>query len=232
MAKKNQSGIEIIESAEALQKEIVKAEGFFKKNQNLLSYAGGAILLVILGVIGYNYWIGTKNEEAQIAMYDSVFSFEADSLNQALKGTGGNEGLLAVADEYGSTSAGKLANLYAGIALLKQAKYDEAIERLEKFSSSDLVLQGKAYLLIGDAYSEKKNYKEAASYYKKAADYKSNKFTSPLAYIKLGAASEAAGDKKGAIDAYSGLIEKFPSASESVLAKKLKSRLQAELGEY
>lgn len=230
MAKKNQSGLEIIESAEALQKEIGKAEGFFKKNQNLLSYAGGAILLVVLGVVGYNYWNTTKNEEAQVAMFDSVFSFEADSLNQALKGTGGNEGLLAVADEYGSTKAGNLANLYAGIALLKQAKYDEAIERLGKFSSSDLVLQGRAYLLIGDAYSEKKNYEEAAKFYKKSVDYNPNKFSTPGAIIKLGAAYQAAKDNKSAIEAYNDLIEKYPASSESILAKKIKSKLEAEIG--
>jgi TolA-binding protein len=230
MAKKNQSGLEFIESAEALQNEIVKAEGFFKKNQNLLSYAGGAILLVVLGIVGYNYWNNTKSEEAQIAMFDSVFSFEADSLNQALKGTGGNEGLLAVADEYGSTKAGKLANLYAGIALMKQSKYDEAIERLQNFSSDDYVVQGKAYVLIGDAFSEKKNYAEAITYYKKAVDYNPNKFATPAYIIKLGAAYQANKDNKSAIDAYADLIEKYPTSSESILAKKIKSKLEAEIG--
>ncbi len=166
MAKKEKTGIEIIESAEALQQEIGKAEGFFKSNQKILTYVGGGILAIVLGVVAYNFWTKSQDEEAQAAMFSSVYAFESDSLKQALNGTGGNEGLLAIADNYGSTDAGNLANFYAGVALLKQGKFDDAIERLNNFSSSDLLVQARAYSLIGDAYMEKKNTEEAISYYR------------------------------------------------------------------
>ena len=152
---KDNSGIEIIESAEALQKEIGKAESFLKKNQNILAIIAGVIVVAILGFFAYNYWMDTQNEEAQVAMVDATFAYEADSLSQALNGVGGGDGMLAIAEDYGSTKAGNLANFYAGTALLKQGKFDEAIDHLSDFSSGDLVLQGKAYVLIGDAYMEK-----------------------------------------------------------------------------
>jgi hypothetical protein len=43
--------------------------------------------------------------------------------------------MLTIAEDFGSTKAGNLANFYAGTALMKQGKFDEAIEYLSDFSS-------------------------------------------------------------------------------------------------
>ncbi len=231
MAKKEKTGLEFIESAEALQHEIVKAESFFTKNKNLLTYAGGAIIAVVLGYFGYKYYTTTQNQEAQAAMYDSVFYFENDSLNLALNGAGGNAGLLEIADDYSSTKAGKLANLYVGIIYMKQGKYDEAIERLENFNANDEVVQGRAYCLIGDAHAEKNELDDAISYYKKAVDFKPNKFITPGYLMKLAGAYEEAKNTESAIEAYGELITDYPTATEATLAKKYKSRLEAESGQ-
>jgi len=231
MAKKEKTGIEILESTEALQQEFGKAEHFLKKNQTLLTYIGGGILAIILGVVGYNYWSKSQDEEAQVAMFNAVYAFEADSLKQALSGTGGNEGLLSIASNYGSSDAGNLANFYAGVALVKQAKYDEAIEHLKSFSSSDLLVQGRAYALIGDAYMEKKNTDEAISYYKKAIDYKPNKFFTPLYLMKIAAAYETLKDNKSALDAYTKILNDYPESGEVTNAKKYKSKLEGIVGE-
>ena len=56
MAEKEKSGVEIIESAEALQKEFNKAEGFLKNNQKVLLIAGVAIIAAVAGFFGYNYF--------------------------------------------------------------------------------------------------------------------------------------------------------------------------------
>jgi TolA-binding protein len=231
MAKKDNSGIEIIESADALKKEFFKAEGFLEKNSKLLTIVGGGLLAIVALYFGYNYYTQTQEKEAQTALYDAVFSFEADSLNAALKGQGGNEGLLSVADNFGSTKAGKLANLYAGIALMNQSKFKEAIERLDNFSSSDEVVQGKAYALIGDCYMETKATQDAITYYKKAVDFKPNKFATPGYMMKLATAYTEAKDNKGALDVYASIIDQYPASQEVVMAKKYKSRLEAEAGE-
>lgn len=232
MAKKKieKSGIEILESAEALQKEISKAENFFNSNKKVLSVVGGAVIAIALAIVGYNYWIKQQTAETQTAMFDSVYYFEADSLDLALQGTGGNAGLLEVAENYGATPAGNLAKYYVGVAYMKQGKFDDAISFLVDFSSNDLVVQGKAYALIGDAYMEKGNTEEAISYYNKAADYKPNKQMTPNYLMKLATAYEVAGNSKGAIEAYSELIEKYPTAQSVLAATKYKSKLETEAG--
>jgi hypothetical protein len=73
---------------------------------------------------------------AQVAMVDATFAYRSDSLSQSLNGIGGGDGMLTIAEDFGSTKAGNLANFYAGTALMKlKDKFDEAIECLSDFSS-------------------------------------------------------------------------------------------------
>jgi TolA-binding protein len=227
MAKQEKTGAEIFESAEALQGQIGKAEGFFKSNQKILTYVGGGILAVILAVVGYNFWTKSQDTDAQEALFSSFYAFESDSLKQALNGTGGNPGLLSVADDYGMTDAGNIAKFVGGVALLKQGQFDNAIERLKDFSSKDLLVQARAYSLIGDAYMEKKNTEEAVSYYKKAVDYKPNMYFTPTYMMKLANAYETAKNNTEAIETYTKLINEFPNSAEVINAKKFKAKLEA-----
>ncbi|WP_266369010.1 tetratricopeptide repeat protein [Tellurirhabdus rosea] len=232
MSKQNTgSKLEFLEDPDALADQLGKAEFFFEKNRNVVLGIVGAIVLAIVGYFGYRYYLSSQNEEAQAVMYPSVHEWEADSVKKALSGNGANPGLLAVADDYSATKAGKLASFYAGVALLKQGKFDEAIEKLKNFSSDDLLVQARAYSLIGDAYSEKKAYGEAIDYYKKAADYQPNKFFTPGYLMKLAVAYEQNKQTSEAIETYNQLLEKYPTSAEAVTAKKYKSMLESMAGE-
>ncbi|TAE31519.1 MAG: tetratricopeptide repeat protein [Cytophagales bacterium] len=230
MSKKN-TAMEFLEDPDALAGQLEKAEDFFEKNRNIVLGAVGGVVLLVAGFFGYRYYQSEQNSTAQNELFPAVYKLEADSTKQALNGQGANPGLLAIADNYGSTHAGNLAHFYAGIALLKQGKNDEAIEQLEDFSSSDLLVQARAYALIGDAYMEKKSFDEAASYYQKAADYKPNKFFSPGYLMKLAVAQEQAKQNDKAIETYNSIIEKYPESAEAVNSKKYKSMLEAVAGE-
>ncbi|GAB3911741.1 hypothetical protein GCM10028803_53870 [Larkinella knui] len=225
------SKLEFLEDPTALAGSLGKAELFFEKNQKVVLGLLGAIVLVVAGFIGYRYWVSSQDQEAQTAMFPSVYEWESDSLKKALNGNGANEGLVAIADEYSAAPAGNLANFYAGVALLKQSKFDDAIEKLKNFSSSDLLVQGRAYALIGDAYMEKKAYSDAIDYYKKAADYKPNQYFTPAYLIKLALAYEQNKQNQEAIDTYSSIIDKYPTSSEAATAKKYKSVLESTVGE-
>jgi TolA-binding protein len=159
-------------------------------------------------------------------MFQAVFYFEADSLSKALNGDGQHQGLLSVADEYGSTKAGNLAKFYAGVALLKQGKYQEAHDQLADYKSDDLILQGRAYALQGDANMELGKKQEAADLYIKAADYKANEFFSPQYLMKAGMAYEENKDYASALEVYDRLVTSYPNAAEVNDAKKYKARAE------
>lgn len=230
MSKKN-TGLDFLEDPDALENKLEDVGDFFQQNRNIVLGVVGGIVLLIAGFFGYRAYVGSQDETAQVELFPSVYQFEADSLKKALNGDGRTPGLLAVADNYGSTPGGSIADFYAGLALLKQGKYDEAIDHLKDFSSSDLLVQARAYALTGDAYMEKKSYDEAADYYRRAADYKSNKFFTPAYLMKLAVAYEQAKQNDKAISTYNDIIEKYAQSAEAVSAKKYKAVLEAAGGQ-
>jgi len=225
MAKKEKKDVlEIIESPEALQQEVSKVTGFFEKNKSTMLVAGIALIALVAGFFGYQWYQNSQDVEGEKKLYKAVYAFESDSLSAAAKE------MTKISDEFGGNTQ-NLSDLYLGITLLKQGKYDQAIEKLKNFSSSDLLVQARAYSLIGDAYSEKKSFSEAINYYQKAADYKPNKFFTPTYLLKLALAFEANKQEKEALDAYSQITDKFPESAESIPAKKYKALLESSISE-
>jgi TolA-binding protein len=225
MAKKEKKDVmEIIESPEALQQEVSKVTGFFEKNKSTTLGAGIALIALVAGFFGYQWYKTSQDVEGEKKLYKAVYAFESDSLSAAAKE------MAKISDEFGGNTQ-NLSDLYLGITLLKQGKYDQAIEKLKNFSSSDLLVQARAYSLVGDAYAEKKSFGEAIEYYQKAADYKPNKFFTPTYLLKLALAFEANKQGKEALDAYSQITDKFPESAESIPAKKYKALIESSISE-
>ena len=225
MAKKEKKDVmEIIESPEALQQEVSKVTGFFEENKSTTLGAGIVLIALVAGFFGFQWYKNSQDVEGEKKLYKAVYAFESDSLSAAAKE------MAKISDEFGGNTQ-NLSDLYLGITLLKQGKYDQAIEKLKNFSSSDLLVQARAYSLIGDAYSEKKSFGEAIEYYQKAADYKPNKFFTPTYLLKLALAFEANKQGKEALDAYSQITDKFPESAESIPAKKYKALIESSISE-
>jgi len=221
-------GEEILENPEVLADQINKTEEFLEENKNLVFSIGGVIAAIVAGYFFYNYWLTDRNETAQNEMFQAVYYFEADSLDRALNGDGNNLGFLEILEDYSMTDAANLSNYYVGAIYLKKNEFISSVDYLEKFSSSDLLVQARAYSLIGDAYMEMENVEEAVSYYNKAAKYNSNEHTSPAYLIKAAVAYEVLEDYKSALDCYNTIVKKYVKSSEYQNARKHKARLEGK----
>src|SRR5690348_17084554 len=162
MAKKVEHKHELLENPEAIKETLVGAETWMERNPKTVIGIGALIVLVVGGYFGFSYYRDNQNAQAQKEMFQAVHYFESDSLDRALNGDGNNLGLIAIIEDYGITDAAKLANYYAGVCYLKQGKFEVARLYLEDFSSSDLLIQARAYSLIGDTYMEEGKYEDAA----------------------------------------------------------------------
>lgn len=220
----------LLEDPDLLAERLSHTEDFVKKHKNTLIGVFAVLALLVAGGFFYYSHKQSQEVEAQQAMFQAVYNFEADSLNLAIKGDARSKGLKYIASEYSGTKAANLASLYLGIAQLKQGQYKEAIESLEDFSSDDLIMQGRAYCLIGDAQMELGNKKEAAEQYMKAANYKANEQFSPAYLMKAGMAYEANNQFKEAGEAYDKIITTYATAPEVNDAKKYKARAEALAG--
>ncbi|WP_051296228.1 YfgM family protein [Eisenibacter elegans] len=225
--KGNPSEIGIIENPDVLRERLLGPDNFFQKNRTAFIVIAAVALVAIVGTLIYTSMKGSQEAEADKQMFAAVYYFEADSLNKALNGDGNYLGFLDIIDNYPMSSSANLAHFYAGVAQLKLGKFDEAIKHLKKFSSKDLLLQARAYVLLGDAHLEKNQVDQAIDYYKKAAGYKPNKSFTPQYLMKLALAYELKGDQKSALSSYERIITEFPTAVEVTSAKKYKAKLEA-----
>lgn len=232
MAKKgkkaDQHQNEVLENPEVIASGVVKTEEFLEKNKIAVLSVVGVVALAIAGFLLYQYWNDSQNDLAQDEMFQAVYYFEQDSLDLALRGDGNQYGFLDIIEEYGSTETGRLANFYAGTVYMNKGQYRSAIPFLEDFSSSDLMLQARAYSMLGDAYMEEADYTKAAEYFVKAAGHKANEYFSPTYLIKAGLAYEMLNENSKAIAQYSEIIDKYKKSAEYDKAMKYKAKLEAQ----
>jgi predicted negative regulator of RcsB-dependent stress response len=227
MAKKKEESKDLLENPEGLQEKLEGIESWAEKNLKLLAIVAGVVILAVGGFFAFRYYVDQQDGLAQKEMFQAIRYFEADSLNLALNGDGNNLGFLQIVEDYSLTKAGNLANFYTGVIYLKQGKFPLAIFHLEDFSADDLLVQARAYSLIGDAYMEQKKFDEAARYYDKASSYKPNKEFTPTYLMKAALAYEKLNDVEKAKAAYQTIIDTYFDSTEVQNAKKYKAKLEA-----
>lgn len=216
---------------QAVEGALTSTEQFIEKNQKLLMYVVAAIIIVILGFMGFKkYYLAPLEEEAQQQMFMAETYFNKDSLDLALMGDGNYLGFIDIIDEYGMTNSANLAHYYAGIAYLKRGEYETAIEYLEDFSSDDLILSTMATGAIGDAHIELGDIEEGVNYYSKAANNEANRFTTPIFLMKAGLAYEKLGDFAKAAEQYETIKKEYPNSQEAQEIEKFIARAKGSMG--
>jgi tetratricopeptide (TPR) repeat protein len=215
--------------------EPVKSSGsgsFVQENRKSLTVIGGAIIALVLLYIGYQkLYLDPRTIKASEQMYKAEEYLSSDSLaDRAIKGDGSYPGFEKIAEEYSNTKSANLANAYLGGLYLKKGEFEKAKEALESYSSTgspviDPLVQG----MLGDAYSELKDYDKAETYYKKAADKGANSFTSPLFLKKLGLVYEAQNDFDNALDVYKSIKKDYPDSYEASLIDAYIARAEARV---
>ena len=150
--------------------------------------------------------------------------FLAGEYELALNGDDNDPGLLDIIDQYGS-KAGEAVYMYAGVAALQTGDFQGAIDQLKKYDGKDPILKARAEACIGDAYTELQDYKNAISYYQKAAKTTDNALAAAY-LLKAGIVAEEAGDKAQALSFYKEIKDKWGNAPEAMEIDKYISRIE------
>lgn len=210
---------------------------FYEKNKKMVQYVGGGLLVAITAIVYWNFkYMPEKEAEAGNEIMWAQKFFDIDSFNIALNGNrmvytadGQKQmmGFETVAEEYGMTKTGNLANYYAGVCYLRLGKFDQAIERLEKYSLNDEMVAPMATGLIGDAYMELNKIDEAIKYYLKAADKNVNNFTTPYFLKKASFAYELKSNYAEAVSVYERLEREYGNTEIGKESDREIARLKA-----
>ncbi|MGB3606615.1 tetratricopeptide repeat protein [Psychroserpens sp.] len=201
-----------------------KAEDFVAKNQKGIFVIIGLAAVIVLGYLGYNKFVAEpKAEEAMNEMYTAQKYFDQavngtskDSLyTLALNGGEGKYGLVDIANEYGGTPAGNLANYYAGMAYLNTKDYTNAVQFLSDFKTDDAVLGPIAKGGIGDAFVQLNQPEDALGYYEQAINVSTNDYTTPMYLFKAANVAQNLGQSNKALEYYKRIKTEFSNADQA-----------------
>ncbi|WP_026896921.1 tetratricopeptide repeat protein [Daejeonella oryzae] len=219
------------ENLQKSDKPVSGTGNFIQENTKSLAVIGGAILAMVLLYFGYQkFYLAPRAEKAANEMFRAESYAASDSLtDKALKGDGSYPGFETIADEYSNTKSANIANAYLGGLYLKKGEFQKAADALGKYSSTGSpVIDPLVLGMLGDSYSELKDYSKAITYYKKAADKSKNSFTSPLFLKKLGLVYEEEKNFKAAADAYKTIKTDFPESFEASVIDSYIARAEAQ----
>lgn len=194
-------------------------EAVFLKHKKTIAIAVVLIILIIGGILCYNTYVsGPREQEASTALAKGQDYFAMQQYEIALKGDStGYKGFINIASDYGSTDAGNLANLYAGLCYANLDKWNDAVKYLEKYSTSDdEMISPAATAALGNAYAHVKQLDKAVEYLKKAASMadgeavdNANNSLSPTFLLQAGEILENQGKKDEALKIYQDIKNKY-----------------------
>ena len=212
----------------AVAEAVSKTEQFFQKNGKSVVIA--LVVVVLLVVCGYLYKslvIDSNEQKASEMIVEAQdrFAGENPDFALALNGDENGAGFLDVAEQYGSTAAGNIANHYAGICYLRLGDLENAEKYLAQYDAVDElageVVNAQNLGLRGDIAVEKGEYEAAVALYKKAVAASKNIYTAPLYLYKQILAYAALGNKAEAQKCFEALQSNYPMSAEVRDAEKV-----------
>ena len=204
------------QNLENVQEALNTTSVWIEANQNKLTWAITAIVVVVLGVIALNtYVLKPKAAEASNENAKAVVYFAQGNYEVALNGNDAEcIGFEAIANEYKCSQPGKLAALYAGVCYYQLGDYAAAAEYLAKFSAKDLNIEPAAAQLLGDAYVQMEDYAKAAKAFNAAAK-SGNELIAPMSLKKLGFVQMELGNNAAAKKAFETIKNDYPASAEA-----------------
>ena len=202
---------------------------FFERNRTLIIGAVVALIVIIAAALLYQTFIKAPAERnAAEQMQQAQYQFEQDSFSLALTNPGqGYPGFLDIAEEYGSTASGNLANYYIAVSYLNLGKYEAALDYLNDFDAEGDLLPAMAAGVRGDLESELGNFEAAIAAYGEAVDEAGENYVTGGYYLnKLALLLRNQGRTEEAREAFRRLKSEFANSTEAQQADKYLATLQ------
>ncbi|MDD5434052.1 MAG: tetratricopeptide repeat protein [Nitrospira sp.] len=189
----------------------------FEKNRTIILASVSVLVVLCIGVIIYYYMSGRWNKEAS-ALESTAYNYYVegdykDAISSYQK----------IVDKFSSSKNAPIALYYLGNSYLGMGQTDEAIKAyqkiIEKYKSEKTVFP-LAYINLGYAYMNKKDYANAISVFKQISLF-GNSLVADRAVYETALAYEASGDKASAKERYEYLKKAYPNSpwTQDAIAK-------------
>jgi len=205
-----------------------RTELFLDKNKKAITYGAVGLLVVVGGLLGYKKFVAEpKAIEASENIWKAEYYFEIDSLDKAMNGDEQWPGFITIADEFGGTPSGELANYYLGAIYMQKGDYEAALAHYQDADLDDDVLRVMAVGNQGDALVELGRTDEAVKQFEKAATMEANDFTTPMYLMKAGILHQQGANWSAAAKCFKRIANEFPTSPEASQARKYAGHAEA-----
>ena len=219
------------DNLQELESALTRTEQFIEDNQRKITYAVGAIVVLVGAYLAFNrFYLQPKEEEALNQMFMAENYFEKDSFNLAINGDGNYLGFLDIIDDYGMTKSANRAKYYTGISYLHLGQYEDAIDYLKKFKTDDLLLAPVKAGAIGDAMLELGKTEDALKQYEKAYSETENELTTPVYKMKAASVLESMNKLDEALKLYEEIKKDYPQSIEGTTVDRYIARVKIKKG--
>lgn len=196
--------------------EAVEEVSLVQKNLRKIVICVCAVVAIVVAVVLWVTYAGNRNQKAAEALYPSEQLFQQGQYEKALNGDGQQVlGFIEVAKQYGSTKAGNVAKLYAGLAYAQLGNLEDAEKYLKDFDTkSDEMISPAAIGALGNVYAQMGQNDKAVETLVKAAKKAGNVVLSPVFLVQAGEILEAEGKADEALKLYEEVKTRYAASQQ------------------
>lgn len=201
----------------------------FKYNQLNLHIFIKSITAILFLLIVYliNTIYNSQKNLFEYNMYIIQNDIENNKYEDVLVGTNSHASIFELLNSKLSKKDINTVNLYTGLCLIKLEMYKESLSYLLKVKTKEQLINILLNKLIGDCYTELKNYDEAIKYFNKSIDIENSspKINIDTVY-KLALVYEEKGNFTEAYNLLKKYIKKYNKETDILILKNEKKKIK------
>lgn len=202
---------------------------FYRNNKAVVWGSGIGFILVIGLIIGYFIHTAQQQSEAEVLLGTAEQYLMQGEYERALYGDEDafTLGFVQIADNYGRTNSGNLANYYAAIVYYELNQFEEALSYIEQFNPPRGIMGVGPLSLYAVTLSELGEYEAAAEKFIEAAYWDENESTTPYNLLEAAISYETIGEYDNAIEQLDIIIDQYADSPIVTEAERMRGMLTA-----
>lgn len=204
-----------------------RAANYYDQNKATINATLIALLLLVGGFFGYQYYSGEQEKQAQQLLSTAENYYLQGDYENALYGDDFEltYGFDQIAEEFPRTKAGNIALYYAAVSSFELGDMENALNYIEDFDVPEGILGVGPLVLHAKVYMANENYDAAAQKFMEAAEWNDNNSTTPSNLYEAANAYYQAGNYDRANELVNRVIEDYPQSNMVTESQRLKGML-------
>ncbi|MFP8488101.1 tetratricopeptide repeat protein [Gracilimonas sp. Q87] len=206
-----------------------RAANFYFENRVKVISSAIALIVLIGGIVGYNYYSAAQEDQAQELLAIAEGYYSQGDYENALYG---NEfeltyGFDQIAEEFPRTNAGNIAIYYAAVSSFELGDVENALNYMQSFDVPDGIMGVGPLTFHARLLMANESYEAAGQKFVEAAKWNENEVTTPSNLFEAAQAYYKDGNNERASELVSQVIEEYPQSSKYAESQKLKGMIAA-----